>query len=126
MMFGELQRPGPPHAKAVAKELLQRYAARIASKLDDAKVVGKVPSGMNTHAAAVLFIVTIQGLVMQSMISSNLSAAKRNAPAVFRIYRRGIEARQAETDGPRQLSRVLGRPQKRAHRPLALSRKAAV
>jgi len=100
MMFGELQRPGPSPAKAVAKELLQRYAARIAGKLDDAKAVGEVPTDMNTHAAAVLFIGTIQGLVMQSMISSNLSAAKKNAPAVFRIYRRGIETRHTETDGP--------------------------
>ncbi|MBU1212235.1 MAG: TetR family transcriptional regulator [Alphaproteobacteria bacterium] len=99
MMFGELQRLGPSPAKAVAKELLRCYAARLAGKLDSAKAAGDVRSDTNTQAAALLFIGTIQGLVMQSMISGDLSAAKRSAPDVFRIYRRGIEAEHAEADG---------------------------
>ncbi len=43
-------------------------------------------------AAAVLFIGTIQGLVMQSLLAGKVSRIRRDAPAVFAIYRRGIES----------------------------------
>ena len=41
-------------------------------------------------AAAVLFLGTIQGLVMQSLLAGDVARIRRDAPAVFAIYRRGI------------------------------------
>ena len=39
---------------------------------------------------ATLFIGTIQGLVMQSMLSGDVERIRRDAPRVFAIYQRGI------------------------------------
>ena len=47
---------------------------------------------LDVDAAAVLFIGTIQGLVMQSLLAGKVSRIRRDAPAVFAIYRRGIES----------------------------------
>ena len=43
-----------------------------------------------TSPAAVLFLGTIQGLVMQSLLAGDVARIRRDAPAVFAIYRRGI------------------------------------
>ena len=41
-------------------------------------------------AAVLLFIGTIQGLVIQAMVAGEVARASRDAPGVFAIYRRGI------------------------------------
>lgn len=90
MMFGELQRAEATPAKKIAHQLMKRYAERLARKLEEAKTAGEVATETDTQAAAILFIGTIQGLVMQSMLSGSLAAARSNAAGVFRIYLRGI------------------------------------
>ncbi|MCC6200386.1 MAG: TetR family transcriptional regulator, partial [Moraxellaceae bacterium] len=42
------------------------------------------------EAAATLFIGTIQGLVMQSLLMGDVARMRSDAPRVFAIYRRGI------------------------------------
>ena len=44
--------------------------------------------------AVVLFIGTIQGLVMQSLLAGDVVRMRAQAPAVFAIYRRGIGCAQ--------------------------------
>jgi len=39
-----------------------------------------------------LFIGTIQGLVMQSLLAGDVTRIRRDAPRVFDIYRRGIRS----------------------------------
>ena len=51
---------------------------------------------MDTQAAATLFIGTIQGLVMQSMLSGDIERIRADAPVVFAIYQRGIEKRNED------------------------------
>jgi TetR/AcrR family transcriptional regulator len=92
MLFGELQRTEATPAKNVAQSLLQRYAQRLSGRLEQAKAVGQARIDTDTQAAAILFIGTIQGLVMQSMLSGDLQAARLNAPGVFEIYLRGLVA----------------------------------
>lgn len=96
MLFGELQRAEATPAKSVARNLLQQYAQRLTGKLEQAKAAGQVRSDTDIQAAAILFIGTIQGLVMQSMLSGNLQAARSNAPGVFGIYLRGVGAARGE------------------------------
>lgn len=43
-------------------------------------------------AAALLFIGTIQGLVMQSLLAGDVTRMRRDATGVFAIYRRGIKS----------------------------------
>lgn len=90
MLFGELQREKATPARKVVRNLLKRYAQRVTGKLEQAKAAGVVRSDTDIQAAATLFIGTIQGLVMQSMLSGNLQVAKSNAPGVLLIYLRGL------------------------------------
>ena len=47
---------------------------------------------LDNEAAATLFIGTIQGLVMQSLLAGDVTRIRRDAPRVFDIYRRGIRS----------------------------------
>jgi len=93
MMFGELQRAEATPARQVAQGLIRRYAERIRTRIDQGKAAGEIAPEVDTGAAAILFIGTIQGLVMQSMLSGDLQRIRVDAPDVFAIYRRGLEAR---------------------------------
>ncbi|HCL67248.1 MAG TPA: TetR family transcriptional regulator [Rhizobium sp.] len=90
MMFGELQRAEPTPAKNIARALMQSYAERIARKLEEGKSAGDVAAETSTNAAVMLFIGTIQGLVMQSLLSGDIELIRKDAGNVFEIYMRGI------------------------------------
>lgn len=93
MMFGELQRAEASPAKRMAKTLIQRYAERIRTRIEAGKARGEIAAEVDTQAAATLFIGSIQGLVMQSMLSGDIERIRDDAPGVFAIYQRGIEKR---------------------------------
>ncbi len=89
MLFGELQRSNSP-AKRMVQTLLKQYAQRLHRLLNAAKAAGEASRDLDTDAAALLFIGTIQGLIMQSLLSGDIAGVRRDAPRVFAIYRRGI------------------------------------
>ena len=90
MMFGELQRPGSTPAKRMVHTFLRRYAERLQQLIEKGKSCGELPSSLDGQAAATLFIGTIQGLVMQSLLHGDVGRMLVDAPRVFAIYRRGI------------------------------------
>lgn len=94
MMFGELQRAESTPAKRMAQTLIQRYGERLHRLIEAGKATGELPSSLDTEAAATLFIGTIQGLVMQSLIAGDASRMHRDAQRVFAIYQRGIRSAQ--------------------------------
>ena len=92
MMFGELQRAELTPAKRMAQTLIQRYGERLHGLMAQAKACGELPPELDNEAAAILFIGTIQGLVMQSLLGGDVTRIRRAAPRVFDIYRRGIRS----------------------------------
>ncbi|MCP5187850.1 MAG: TetR/AcrR family transcriptional regulator [Pseudomonadales bacterium] len=90
MIFGELQRAEATPAKRMVQTLLRRYGERLHGLIERGKAQGELDLALDTEAAALLFIGTIQGLVMQSMLAGDVSTLHRDAPGVFVIYRRGI------------------------------------
>jgi len=90
MMFGELQRAESTPAKRMVQTLLQRYGQRLNQLIDDGKSRGELSSTLDNDAASTLFIGTIQGLIMQSLLSGDVQRIRHDAPRVFAIYRRGI------------------------------------
>lgn len=92
MLFGELQRPGETGPKRMAQALIRRYEKRLSRLIEEGKIHGELAADINTEAAALLFIGTIQGLVMQSLLSGDLDRIRDDAPKVFVIYRRGIRS----------------------------------
>jgi AcrR family transcriptional regulator len=90
MMFGQLQMTEPTAAKRVAQSLLQAYAERLRLRIEHGKAAGEIAPEVETQAAATLFIGTVQGLVMQSMLLNDLQHMRTFAPAVYAIYQRGL------------------------------------
>lgn len=91
MIFGELQRPKDSPVKHIVRGLMRRYHQRLTVLIEAGKRAGEVPEHVNTAAAATLFLGTIQGLVMQSLLADDPNRVRRQARAVFAVYRRGIE-----------------------------------
>lgn len=90
MIFGELQRPAGSLPRRMVQALIHHYGERLRRLLETGKVQGELDAHLDVDAAAVLFIGTIQGLVMQSLLAGDVAGIRRDAPRVFAIYRRGI------------------------------------
>jgi hypothetical protein len=62
--------------------------------IEEGKAQGELDGHLDTEASAILFIGTIQGLVMQSLLAGDLDSIRQHAPRVFAIFRRGIKGTQ--------------------------------
>lgn len=90
MMFGELQRAEATPAKQLVQLLIKRYRERLQRLIENGKACGELSPSLESEAATMLFIGTIQGLVIQSMLAGEVARIRRDAPGVFAIYCRGI------------------------------------
>ena len=90
MMFGELQRAGSTTPKRMAATMLRQYAERLRLELKRGQSGGELDPTLDVDAAAILFVGTVQGLVMQALIAGDVVRISRDAPRVFAIYLRGI------------------------------------
>lgn len=93
MLFGELQSAEDSAPKRMARTLIQKYGERLAVLIEKGKDEGEIEPTVDSVAAVALFIGTVQGLVMQSLLSGDTGAMRDKVPGVFAIYRRGIESR---------------------------------
>ncbi len=90
MMFGELQRAEASAPKRMAQTLIRRYGERVRALLEAGQAAGEVAADIDLDAATTLFIGTIQGLVMQSLLAGEPERISREAPAVLALYLRAI------------------------------------
>lgn len=90
MLFGELQRGEDTPAKRTARTLIGRYSERLAALIEAGKARGELAPEIETGAAVGMFIGTVQGLVMQSLLAGDVQRMRADAPSAFAIYRRGI------------------------------------
>ncbi len=90
MLFGELQRAEETAPKRIVKTLIRQYGERVHRLIEQGKARGELDRGLDTEGAVVLFIGTVQGLVMQSLLAGNVRRIRRDAPRAFSIYRRGV------------------------------------
>ena len=90
LIFGELQRPGQTAPKQMVQTLIQQYGERLHRLLEAGKAQGELDAALDVPAATVLFIGTVQGLVMQSLLAGDVARMRQDAPGVFAIYLRGI------------------------------------
>ena len=90
MLFGELQRSGETLAKRMVQTLITQYGARLHALIEQGKAQGELASDVDPKAAATLFIGSVQGLVMQSLLAGNVRRIRSDAPGAFAIFARGI------------------------------------
>ncbi len=94
ILFGELQRAEKTPSKRIVQTLIKNYGERLHRLIEEGKNRGELDADLDTEAAAILFIGTIQGLIMQSLLAGNVDRIRHDAPRVFAIYRRGIRRAQ--------------------------------
>ncbi|SEA75242.1 transcriptional regulator, TetR family [Desulfuromusa kysingii] len=90
ILFAELQRPEETGSKLVVQRLLHRYRACLQQLFEEGKERQDFDIKLDTEAATILFIGTLQGLVVQSLLAGEIKRIKQNASKVFAIYQRGI------------------------------------
>ena len=90
LVFQELQQPGDTPLKAGVRGLLQAYRLLLLGLLQRASDQGQLAPGTALPAAAVLFMGSIQGLVMQALVSGDVASMQAQAPGVFQLLRRGL------------------------------------
>jgi len=91
MLFGELQRAEQTMAKRMVQTLLHRYGERLGRLVAQGKESGELAATLDDRTAVTLFIGTIQGLVMQSLLAGDVRRIRTSAPGAFALYRRAVE-----------------------------------
>jgi len=95
IMFGELQRSENTKAKRQAGGVLKKYGARVTTLIDAAREKGEIDPAVDTASARILFIGSIQALVIQSLlVAKDIENITEKAAGVYDIYRRGIEVKR--------------------------------
>jgi AcrR family transcriptional regulator len=90
MMFGELQRPGDSATRRMVQALLERYRDRLRALIEQGRAIGELDPEVDPDQAALLFVGTIQGLVMQSLVAGDVQQVRRDAAGAFATLCRGI------------------------------------
>lgn len=90
LLFGELQSATATPAKHLAQTLLQQYGKRLREIIATGQQRSEVSAAVDSAAAATLFIGMIQGLIMQSMLTDDLTRLQTDAQGVFSLYWRGL------------------------------------
>lgn len=98
ILFSQLQRAGETGAKRLVQVLMGRYSERLQRRMAQGQAEGELHAALDVPAAATLFMGTVQGLVMQSLITSDMQRMRADAPRVFAIYQRGIAAGHTATE----------------------------
>ncbi len=93
VVFQELQHAEETPLKAAVRALMEQYRALVIELLLNAKSQKLLAPDTNVPSAAVLFLGSVQGLVMQLLVSGQVQAMAAQAPGVFAIYLRGITLR---------------------------------
>ncbi|MDD2846578.1 MAG: TetR/AcrR family transcriptional regulator [Rhodoferax sp.] len=100
LVFQELQRPGDTALKNRVRALMLRYRQLLLAVLQHAKTQQALRPEVELQAATVLFLGSVQGLVMQAMISNNVPAMAAQAPGVFAILQHGLQCQPTDFQGP--------------------------
>jgi TetR/AcrR family transcriptional regulator len=95
VIFLELQQANETPLKLAVRALMQRYRGVVMGLLQTAREQGLLRADADLPAAAVLFLGSVQGLVMQSLLSGQVDMMTAQAPGVFTHYLRGIAHKEA-------------------------------
>lgn len=91
LIFSELQKPEQSRAKEIIQQALDNYRAHIRRLLENGMACGELRNDLDLEASAVLYLGSIQGLVVQALVSGDMSTATRAAPRVFQLFLRAIK-----------------------------------
>ena len=91
ILFGELQHDKDSVPKQMVKKLINQYADLLRDIMRAGQEKGELNSSLDIEAATLLFIGSIQGLVMQSMLAADRQDMLAQAKSVFGVYRQSLK-----------------------------------
>lgn len=97
MLFGELQRADNSAPKRLAQTLLREYGQRLHRLIEQAQAQGSVAADIDVQATVLLFIGSVQGLVMQALLAGDMHQMQQQAPAVYALFSRALAAPAAQS-----------------------------
>lgn len=112
MLCGELKQVGSTPGKTIAQSVMRDLSERLAREFETAKGAGVVAYHADTVTAGTVLVGTIQGLVLQSLLSGNIEYMRAIAPEVLGILLRGVEVApgEARSGGARTLESAPSDP----------------
>lgn len=90
ILFHELQRPAGSTLHGLARNIVGGYRERVKTLIARAKAAGQLPASLDADAAAVLFVGTVQGLVVQSTLFSGTLDMRDAARRIFPLLLNGF------------------------------------
>ncbi len=99
LVFQELQRPGDTALKSQVRALMQRYRQLLIAVMQHAKTQQALRPDLDLQAAAVLFVGSVQGLVMQALLADDIHAIAAQAPGVFALLQQGLQCQSNDFQG---------------------------
>ena len=100
LMLQELQHPHETALRRQVSHLMAAYRQLLKDLLNKAMANGQIQPETDLQAASVLFVGSIQGLVIQSLLAGQLGAIGKQAPAVFALFRSAITAQSTAPSPP--------------------------
>jgi AcrR family transcriptional regulator len=94
VVFQELQHAEETALKTAVRGLMQQYRTLVMDLLLNAQSQQLLAPATDLPSAAVLFLGSVQGLVMQTMVSGQVQSMLAQAPGVFSIYLHGITCKE--------------------------------
>lgn len=95
IVFHELQYPGDSRVRTGVREMISDYRRRLVRLFAQAKAAGELPADLDAALASVLFIGTVQGLVIQASLAGDEAAMVKRARKLWRILLHGYRGRRA-------------------------------
>ena len=90
ILFHELQRAGDSPARLRLRELVLDYRRRLVVLFEAAKKARQVHAMLDAEAAAVLFIGTVQGIVLQSALFARAGSMQAHARRILPLLLNGF------------------------------------
>lgn len=90
ILFHELQRPAGSPLQLLARNIVGSYRERVKTQVRRAKEAGELPVDLDEEAAAVLFVGTVQGLVVQSTLFAGALDLREAGRRIFPILLNGF------------------------------------
>jgi TetR/AcrR family transcriptional regulator len=92
VLFQELQHRQDTAIKVRVRDIMQQHRTLVLGLLNSAKAQSLLHPNADLQGAAVLLLGSVQGLIMQSMVTGLTSTLREQAVGVFDIFLRGITA----------------------------------
>lgn len=94
VLFAELQNPEGSEARRIVRDMLARYASLLKDIITEGAKQGEIDSAVDAGAAATMFIGTLQGQVIQAMITGESPMLPEHVCRQFKLLRRALACNQ--------------------------------